>query len=148
VVAVLPDVVLTSVGRQLLGNEVLGVHADDEHLLIVGAVEDADLAARGQALLVAAQVVPVELGRRRDLEALDPDPLRVDAAHHVTDRPVLARGVERLKHDDDAVRRLRRQLALVVGQDRDPVVEQSDPVLLLLDARLESGIEVLRQLHV
>jgi len=39
--------VLPSVGRQLLVNEVSRVHADDEHLLVVGAVEDADLAARG-----------------------------------------------------------------------------------------------------
>jgi len=54
VVAVLPDVVLASVGRQLLGHEVLGVHADDEHLLVVGAVEDADLTARRQVLLIAA----------------------------------------------------------------------------------------------
>jgi hypothetical protein len=108
----------------------------------------ADLAAGGQALLVAAQVVLIELGRRWDLEALNPDPLRVDAAHHVTDRPVLARGVECLKHYDDAERRLRRQPALVVRQDCDPILEQSLAILLLVDACFEGGIEILRQLHV
>ena len=37
---------------------------DDEDLLVVGAVEDADVAALGQLLLVAPQVVVVELDRR------------------------------------------------------------------------------------
>jgi hypothetical protein len=76
VVAVLPDVVLASAGRQLLGHEVLRVHANEEHLLVVGAVEDADLAAGGQARLVAAQVVLVELSSRGHLEALHAYPLR------------------------------------------------------------------------
>jgi hypothetical protein len=37
------------------------VDTDDEHLLVVGSVEDPDPAARRQALLIAAQVVLVEL---------------------------------------------------------------------------------------
>src|SRR3954462_8879402 len=80
---------LAGLGRELLGDEVLGVHAYDQHLLVVGAVEDPDPAARRQALLIAAQVVLVKLARGRDLEALDPHALRVDAAHHVADIPSL-----------------------------------------------------------
>jgi hypothetical protein len=141
-------VVLARLGRQLLGREVLGVHADDEHLLVVRAVEDADLAARRQALLIAAQVVLIELARGRDLEALDPDALRIDAAHHVADGAVLPRGIERLEHHDDAVRGLGGQPLLVLRQQRDAVLQQPEAVLLLLDTGLEGGIEILGQPHV
>src|ERR1700743_427413 len=53
-VAVLPHVVVLG---QPLAAEDLRVHAYDEHLLVVGPVEDPDFAARGQPLLVAAKVV-------------------------------------------------------------------------------------------
>ena len=78
------------------------MHAHHEHLLVVGAVEDADLAPRRQALGVAPQVVVVELLGRGHLEAVHRHALRVDAAHHVADRAVLAGGVERLQHDEHA----------------------------------------------
>jgi hypothetical protein len=81
------------------------------------------------------------------LEALDPHPLRVDAAHHVPDRAVLACSVECLEHHKDAVRVLRREPRLVLRQQLDAVLQQLHSVLLLLDPRLESGIEVLRQPH-
>jgi hypothetical protein len=44
--------VLARVGREFLGDEVLRVHAYDQHLLIVGAVVDPDPATRGQELLI------------------------------------------------------------------------------------------------
>ena len=43
----------------------LGVHAHDQHLLVVRAVEDADAPALGQALAGAPQEVVVELLRAR-----------------------------------------------------------------------------------
>ena len=52
---------LARLGRELLADEVLRVHPDDQHLLVVGPVEDADLAPRRQPFLVAAQEVLVEL---------------------------------------------------------------------------------------
>src|SRR6478736_378174 len=89
-VPVLPHMVLARRGRELLGDEVLGVDAYDQHLLVMGSVEDPDPATCRQALLITAQVVLVELAGGRDFEALDPHALRVDAAHHVADRPVLS----------------------------------------------------------
>src|SRR3954468_11089155 len=100
-----------------------------------------------QALLVAAEEVLIQLARGRDLEALDAYALRIDAAHDVADRAVLAGGVERLEHDHHAVRRLSGQALLKFCEERDAVVQQPDAVLLLLDARLERGVEVLRQGH-
>ena len=123
------------------------VYPDDEHLFVVRPVEDPDLPPIRQPFLVAAQEILVELGRRRDLEALHPHALRVDAAHDVTDRPILARGIECLQDDEDAVGVLRSESRLVIRKELDPLVQQRDPVLLPLDPRLECGIEVLGQVH-
>src|SRR4029450_7048675 len=146
-VPALPDMMPARLGRELLAQEVLRVHPDDQHLLVVRPIEDADLAARWQPFLVAAQEVLVELERRGDLEALYPHALRVEAAHHVADRPVLACRIERLKHNHDAVRVLSSEPRLVIHKELDPLVQQGDPVLLPLDPSFERGIEVLRQIH-
>src|SRR5262249_57599367 len=89
---------LARLGRKLLAEKELWMHPNDEHLFIVRPVEDADLPARRQPLLVAAEEVLVELARRRHLEALDAHTLRVDAAQHMADRPVLAGRVQRPQH--------------------------------------------------
>ena len=103
---------------------------DDQDFLVVGAVEDADVAALGQLLLVAPQVVVVEVGAGRDLEAADLDALRVDAAHDVADRAVLAGRVHRLEDHHHAVGVLGGQAHLVLGQ--------------ILDALGEDGLGLLR----
>ena len=90
---------------------------DDQDLLVVGAVEDADVAALGQLALVAPQVVVVEVLARGHLEAADLDALRVDPAHDVADRPVLAGRVHRLEDHDDAVGVLGREPHLVLGEE-------------------------------
>jgi len=71
-VSVLPDMVPVSLGRAPFGDEVLGVDAYAQHLLVVGSVEDPDPAARRQALLVTVQVVMIELARGWDLESSRP----------------------------------------------------------------------------
>ena len=119
-----PDVVLARLGRELLAHEVLGMHTDDQHLLVVGPVEDGDLAPRRQPFLVAAKEVLIELPRGWDLEALDPHTLGVDATHHMPNRPVLACGVECLEHHEDAVRVLRREPRLVLRKQLDAVLQQ------------------------
>ena len=67
----------------------------------------------------------------------------VDATHHVADRPVLARRIECLKNDEDAVRALSCEPRLVLRQQPDPVLQEVDTAFLLLDPRLEAGIEIL-----
>ena len=62
--APVPDAAVLELGRDLLAREDLRVDPDDQDLLVVGAVEDADVAALRQLLRVAPQVVVVEvLGR-------------------------------------------------------------------------------------
>ena len=141
-VAALPHLGARGLRRKLLAVEVLGVHAHGEHLLVVGAVEDADLAARRQALGVAPHEVVIQLLGGRDLEAVDPDALRVDAAHHVPDRPVLAGAVQRLQHDEDPPAVLSGQTRLVDAQQLDSLLEQRHALLLLLDPGLERRIEI------
>ena len=141
-VAALPHIPLLRRARKLLTIEILGVHPHHEHLLVVRPVEDPDVATRRQPLRIAPQEVVIKLLRRRDLEAVDVDTLRIHAAHHMTNRPVLARRIQRLQHDQHAPRVLRRQPRLVLGQQPHAVLEQRDPILLLLHAGLEPRIKI------
>ena len=75
-------------------------HGDD--VLVVGAVEDADLAAGREHGVDAPEVVVRELGRGRRLERGDRAALRVDALEDAPDDAVLAGGVEPLEHEQDA----------------------------------------------
>ena len=56
-----PDVLGDKVRRQLLLREDVLVDADDERFLVVGAVEDADVAAPGQAAGRTPQKIVIEL---------------------------------------------------------------------------------------
>ena len=142
--APVPDAAVLELGRDLLAGEDLGVDPDDEDLLVVGAVEDADVAALGQLLRVAPQVVVVEVLGRGDLEAADLDALGVDAAHDVADRAVLAGGVHRLEDHDDAVGVLGREAHLVLGEQLDGLGQ--DLLRLRLGLLPVPGrVEVLRQ---
>src|SRR4051794_21338294 len=82
------------------------VHARDEDVLVVRAVEDRDLAAARRAGVDAPEEVVVELHLARDLERGDADALRVHPGEHVLDRPVLAAGVHGLQDDEQRPRRL------------------------------------------
>ena len=139
-----PDPAVLQLRRQLLAGEDLRMDADDEDLLVIGAIEDADVAALGQPLLVTPEVVVVQVLARGHLEAADLDALRVDAAHDVADRPVLPRGIHRLEDHDDAVGALGGQTHLVLGEDPDPGVKD---LLRFLDAdhARPGGIEAVRQ---
>ena len=103
-VAILPDAV---VGDELPGKilfaEDRGMHAHDQHLFVIRAVEDADAAALGKLERRAPQEVVLELGRARLLEAHHVAALRIQAAHHVLDHAVLARGVHALKEEEQGV---------------------------------------------
>lgn len=69
----------------------------DEHVLVIGTVKNCDLSARGQAFEGAPQEIVRQLALRRRLERIDPDALRVEAAHYMLDGAVLARGIHRLQ---------------------------------------------------
>ena len=89
----------------------------------------------------------VELFRGRGPEARDPHALRVDAAHDVADRAVLAGGVHRLEDDEQPVGVLGRQARLVLGEQPHALGQQLGRLLLLHQRAGVGGIEVLRQSH-
>ena len=92
-----------------------GVDAHDEHVLVVAAVEEADVAALGQMRHGAPEVVVGELLLGGLLEAVDVHALGVHAAHDVLDGGVLARGVHGLEQHDHALVSLGVELVLEFG---------------------------------
>ena len=77
-------------------------HALDAAAVVPAAVEQHDLARRGQVLDVALEVPLGALplgGRGQRDDAAD---ARVEVLHHPLDRATLARGVAALEHDDEA----------------------------------------------
>ena len=77
------------------------MHADDQHFLVIGSVEDADPAALRQIARGAPEKIVLQFGGAGVFEAEDLAALRIDARHHVPDRAVLAGGVHRLKDQQD-----------------------------------------------
>src|SRR6202041_1523301 len=84
-----PDVFRNERWRHAFALEQLLVYADHEHLFVVGAIEDSDSAALGDALVGAPHEVVIELLDRRLLERINLASLRIDPGHHVTDDAVL-----------------------------------------------------------
>src|SRR5262249_40333612 len=84
----------------------------DEHVLVVGAVENADPAALRQAPHVAPQEVVVQLLGRGLFEAEYLAALGVHARHDVLDRPVLAGRVHRLEDNQHGIPVVRVQKLL------------------------------------
>src|SRR5207248_8093057 len=133
--------------RELLRLEQLRMDADHQHLFVVRPVENADAPASRNLCLVAPQVVVGQLVGGRDFEPADVDALRVHAAHHVADGAVLSGGVHRLQDDEYAMGALRRQPRLVIGEQRDPGLEdllRPRPILAVVTSR-RGGIEVVRE---
>jgi hypothetical protein len=88
------------------------VYPDDEDVLVVRAVEDADLAGPRQGLRDPPQeVVAALLGRWR-LEPSDLRPLRVEPADHMDDGAVLPAGVHALEHEQQGTGALRVEALL------------------------------------
>ena len=79
------------------------MHADNQHILVVGAIEYHQLSPSGNFPVRPPQVVVIELRARGRLEIGDSDPLRVDPFEHPADRPVLARRIHCLEDDEDLV---------------------------------------------
>jgi hypothetical protein len=79
--------------------EELGMHAHHQNLLVVGPIEDSDVAPLGQVLHVTPQEVVVELLVRWLLEADYAATLRVHPRHDEFDGAVLAGRVHGLQND-------------------------------------------------
>src|SRR5207249_2538104 len=102
-VALLPRVVFAAPVGNAFAAQDLRVHAHDQDLLVVRAVEDADTPALGEQARAAPQEIVLQLLGARVLEAVDLAALRVHPGHHVLDHAVLARGVHGLEDDQQRV---------------------------------------------
>ncbi len=130
-VAVAPDVAFLLQGvRQPLADQDLRMHAHDQHLLVIGAVEDADAPALGQVPRRPPQEVVVQLLGAGVLEAEHLAALRVDAGHHVPDRPVLAGGVHGLEDQQHGVPVAGIEHLLLLAELADGVLQQLLVVVL------------------
>ena len=105
---------------------------DDEHVFVVGAVEDADATALRQRLHVAPEEVVIEVLARRLLEREDLAALRVDAGHDVLDGAVLPGGIRRLQHDQHRMRVGRIEPLLRVREIGDVLAQELRGVRLEL----------------
>ena len=79
------------------------MHAGDQHLLVIGAVEDADAAAFRQVARGAPEKIVLQLARARMLEAEHLAALRIDPGHDVADGAVLSRRVHGLEDQQQGV---------------------------------------------
>ena len=94
-------------GQALVVDDDVGVDLADEDLLVVGAIEDADATAGGQALVGPPHEVVVELVLGGLFEAVDVNAVGVHAAEDVLDGAVFAAGVHGLKDEEHGVAVLR-----------------------------------------
>ena len=79
------------------------MHAHDQYLLVVRAVEDPDLAAFRQHPGTTPEKIVLQLLRAWMFETEDLAALRVDARHHMLDGAVFSGGVHRLEDQQDRV---------------------------------------------
>ena len=92
------------------------VDADDQHLLVVGSIEDADLALTRCRLVDPPQVVVGRLLGLGTLKDVTGEPCGLNAVNDLLDGPVLAGGVDTLQDDEYRPFGLRPETILQVGQ--------------------------------
>jgi len=97
------------------------MHADDEHFLIIGTIEDADPPAFRQTAGRAPKKIVLQFFSTRLFETENLAALRIDARHHVLDGAVFASGVHGLKDEEDApaILGVKHVLKLRQGVDAD-----------------------------
>ena len=109
--------------REPLSLENARVNPHHEDFFVVAAIEDAYAAALREADGAPPQEVVVDLEGRRPLEREHLDARRVDAPHDRPNRPVLARRVHGLEHQENGIPILRGEHALQLIQLFDPVLQ-------------------------
>ncbi len=116
------------------------MHADDQHLLVVGAVEDADPPAFGQIARRAPEKVVLQLRGAGMLEAEDLAALRIDARHHVPDGAVFSGRVHRLKDQQQGIAVGRVVQLLQGAQLRNVLCQQLLIMLSSTCTRASTGV--------
>jgi hypothetical protein len=85
------------------GGEHGGVDAQDQHFLVIRAVENGDFAAFGQGVVRAPEEIVFAFLLAGLLETCDVAALRIDAGHDVGDGAVLSGGIHALDDDQQRV---------------------------------------------
>src|SRR4029453_9762435 len=86
--------------RHFLSREELRVDSNDDHFLVIGAVEDANPAALRQHAETTPQAIVVEIVRGGDAKGVHLTPLWIDARHHVLDGAVFSSRIDGLKNQE------------------------------------------------
>jgi hypothetical protein len=113
--ALLPDVFGDQRLRQFLAVENLGMDPHHQHLFIIRAVKNADLASPG-ALRGSPEIAMVQFFLGWRFERPDLDALRIHPGHDVLDGSIFAGGIHGLKNQQQAPAVLRRQNVLQIAQ--------------------------------
>ena len=79
------------------------MHAHDQHLLVIGSVEDTDPPAFRQIARGAPEKIVLQFGGAGMFEAEHLAALGVDAGHHVPDGAVFSRRIHGLKNQQEGV---------------------------------------------
>ena len=127
----LPDgPVVAQLGRESLAVENLRMHAGDQHLLVIGPVEDADVPPFRQAVRRAPEKIMSQLLGARRLEAENLAALGIDAGHHMLDGAILARGIHPLKDNQKGIPVVGIKKPLLPAQLAGMLLQQSGILLL------------------
>ena len=118
------------------------MHADDQHLLVIGSVEDADPPAFRQIARGAPEKIVFQFGGAGMFEAEHLAALGIDPGHHVPDGAVFSRRIHRLKDQQDGMAVGCVEKLLLRAQLRNVLFQK----FLILLLRLVHGIDLRRPL--
>src|SRR5208337_2672068 len=102
-IAVVPDRFFGRSVRKPFAAENFGMDANDQHLLVIGSVEDADAPAFRQIASRAPEEIVLQFRSTGMFEAEDLAALRADPRHHMPDGAVLSCRVHRLKDQQNGI---------------------------------------------
>ena len=128
--------------RKPLAAENLRMHANHQHLLVIGTIEYADLPAFGQPARGAPEKIMFQLVGARLFETENLAALRIDPGHDVPDGAVLAGGIHPLKNQQQRIA-VGRVVKLLQRAQLLDVLFQEFLILLL---RFAKGLHIRRPL--
>ena len=138
--AFLPDVLADQLGRDFLPLQQFGMHAHDQGLLVVRAVEDADPSSLRDADRRAPEKIVREILLARRLERVHVAALRVETRHDMLDHAILAGGIHPLQHDQQRPAAVGIEALLQLAEALEVVREHRLGVVLVVPAGVR-GIE-------
>jgi hypothetical protein len=96
------------------------MHPNDEHFLVIGTIEDADLPAFGKPPCCAPEKIMFQLVGARLFETENLAASRIDPGHDVANGPVLAGGIHALKNRNCSGRSVGQTSGLPVSRASGP----------------------------